>query len=76
MIVDPHGHIDDEDRRAITMGFEQARGTSKEGGPPMYVVSPNDRGGVDDSLVADDPNQVRQNPGKESTFWEIGRAHV
>jgi hypothetical protein len=50
LIVDPHGHIDDNDRAAIITRFEQARGATGEGGPPMYIVSPYDRQGTDDAL--------------------------
>ena len=50
LIVDPHGHIDDNDRATIRTRFEQARGATGEGGPPMYIVSPYDRQGTNDSL--------------------------
>jgi len=47
-IVDPFGHINEEDRSAITARFEKLRGPNREGGSPMYIITPNDRGGLED----------------------------
>jgi len=42
LIVDPHGHISDEERSQIYSQFESARGPIFQGGPSMYLISPND----------------------------------
>lgn len=41
--MDPQGHIDDDDILAILERFEKERGADFDKGPPMYIVSPNDR---------------------------------
>lgn len=71
LIVDPHGHIDDEDRSAITSRFEQARGPKLQGGAPMYIVSPNDRGGIGDNLDTVDPMPT-EDAGKVPEIWAPG----
>ena len=43
LIVDPEGHITSEDRAHITSQFEAIRGDDFQNGPPMYIISPNDR---------------------------------
>jgi U3 small nucleolar RNA-associated protein 22 len=43
LIVDPEGHITVEDRMDIVTQFESVRGVNFQNGPPMYVISPNDR---------------------------------
>ena len=43
LIVDPHGHISEDDHSDIISQFEQARGPEFKNGPPMYIISPNDR---------------------------------
>uniref|UniRef100_A0A7S4JAR4 U3 small nucleolar RNA-associated protein 22 n=1 Tax=Odontella aurita TaxID=265563 RepID=A0A7S4JAR4_9STRA len=43
LIVDPQGHISAEDSSRIRSQFEAARGLEYKGGPPMYIISPNDR---------------------------------
>lgn len=42
-MVDPHGHISEDDHSEIISQFEHARGPDFTNGPPMYIVSPNDR---------------------------------
>ena len=42
IIVDPHGHISDEDKLQIYSQFEATRGQSFQYGPPMYLISPTD----------------------------------
>jgi len=44
LIVDPEGHVNADDRASIISEFELVRGTNMENGPPMYIVSPSDRG--------------------------------
>jgi len=44
LIVDPEGHVNADDRARIISDFEFVRGTNLENGPPMYIVSPSDRG--------------------------------
>lgn len=48
LVVDPHGHIGEDDHSNISLQFERARGPEFSNGPPMYIVSPNDRRGSDD----------------------------
>lgn len=43
LVVDPHGHISEDDHSDIVTQFEHARGPNFKNGPPMYIVSTNDR---------------------------------
>lgn len=43
LIVDPEGHITLEDRMEILAQFESVRNENLQSGPPMYIISPNDR---------------------------------
>jgi len=43
LIVDPQGHFSDDDFSLIITQFEKVRGPDYLGGPPMYLISPNDR---------------------------------
>jgi U3 small nucleolar RNA-associated protein 22 len=43
LIIDPEGHITVDDRMDIVTQFESLRGVNFQNGPPMYVISPNDR---------------------------------
>lgn len=43
LVVDPHGHISEDDHSDIVTQFEHARGPDFKNGPPMYIVSSNDR---------------------------------
>ena len=43
LIVDPEGHIDADDKAHILTEFETKRGTKFHNGPPMFIISPNDR---------------------------------
>lgn len=47
LIVDPEGHITVEDRMDIMTQFESVRGVNFQNGPPMYIISPNDRADED-----------------------------
>lgn len=42
-IVNPRGHISDDDMDLINHQFEKARGETRESGPPMYIVAPYDK---------------------------------
>jgi Nrap protein domain 6 len=70
--VDPHGHIDDEDRNNIMKRFEQVRGPSHERGPPMYIVSPNDRRGREDPLneTPEETSTAIRKPEKKLSLWD------
>jgi U3 small nucleolar RNA-associated protein 22 len=48
LLVDPHGHISEEDQTRIIAQFEHVRGPHYQKGPPMYIISPMDRHGGDD----------------------------
>jgi hypothetical protein len=48
MIVNPRGHIKDDDYDDINLQFEAARGENRHSGPPMYIIAPYDRQEVDD----------------------------
>jgi Nrap protein domain 6 len=69
MIVDPHGHIADEDRNTILTRFEQVRGPNHDGGAPLYIVSPSDRQGIDDALSVPDNTTPRNSTGKAAAAW-------
>ncbi|CAB9514855.1 Nucleolar protein 6 [Seminavis robusta] len=56
LIVDPHSLIDDGDRAAIHSRFDQVRGPNHERGPPLYIISPCDRQGIDDAPTLADVN--------------------
>jgi U3 small nucleolar RNA-associated protein 22 len=43
LIVDPQGHLSEDDHDTIVRKFEKARGPSYDQGPPMYIVSPSFR---------------------------------
>lgn len=47
LIVDPEGHIDADAKANIHTQFEKIRGTNFQYGPPMFIISPNDRHGDD-----------------------------
>lgn len=76
--MDPHGHIEDSDRSAILSRFEQARGPTGDGGPPMYIISPYDRQGLSDSLdtsvedTDNSPNQQFRSSVIQSMAWTPG----
>lgn len=42
LIVDPQGHLSDDDYYNIVSQFERARGRNYGKGPAMYIISPND----------------------------------
>jgi hypothetical protein len=44
VVVDPRDHISDDDYEVIMKNFENARGTDMEKGPPMYFISPYNKG--------------------------------
>ena len=48
LVVDPHGHLTEDDHSDIVTQFEHARGSDFKNGPPMYIISPNDRVRGDD----------------------------
>lgn len=48
MIVNPRGHIEDEEYDKIHQQFDTARGENRDSGPPMYIVAPYDKQEVDD----------------------------
>lgn len=43
LVVDPQGHFSEDQISEISLQFEQSRGLDFLCGPPMYVISPNDR---------------------------------
>jgi Nrap protein domain 6 len=69
MIVDPHGHIDGEDRSAIFTRFEQVRGPNHDDGTPLYIISPSDRQGIDDALSFADDKASGNSASKAATSW-------
>jgi len=75
LIVDPHGHIDDDDRNAIRVRFEQVRGHSQEGGPPMYIISPNDRRGGRDTNDSSNGTAQENSNGNPSAKTGSDRNH-
>lgn len=54
LVVDPQGHITEDDYSDILAQFESVRGPNFENGPAMYIISPNDRQGEtdEDELLA------------------------
>lgn len=59
LVVDPQGQLNESDIQEIENSFRQARGPELKGGPPMFVVSPND------ILVSSTKNDMQ---GK-ARFW-------
>jgi len=74
LIVDPRGHITDNDWDEINLQFEKARGKNREGGHPMYIVAPYDKQEIDedDSIDRNAVKSSRQSswqPSTSSSEW-------
>ena len=50
-VVNPRGHISDDDIDLIEEQFETTRGGSKQLGPPMYIIAPYDKIETDDETT-------------------------
>mmetsp|Transcript_43224 Transcript_43224/g.104671 ORF Transcript_43224/g.104671 Transcript_43224/m.104671 type:complete len:1010 (+) Transcript_43224:1470-4499(+) len=50
-IVNPRGHISDDDIDMIDEHFEKIRGGSKQLGPPMYMIAPYDKLETDEEIA-------------------------
>lgn len=48
LVVNPRDHINDDEYDAINHQFEEARGANMDLGPPMYIIAPYDKTGIDD----------------------------
>jgi hypothetical protein len=48
LIVDPRGHIDNDQYDAINSQFQTVRGNKMNGGLPMHIIAPYDKSNVDD----------------------------
>lgn len=59
LIVDPKGHINDNDYEEIVLQFEKARGKNREGGHPMYIIAPYDKAEIHEKALTDEQNAVK-----------------
>ena len=50
-VVNPRGHISDDDIDLIDEQFEKTRGGSKQLGPPMYIIAPYDKIETDEEVT-------------------------
>lgn len=57
-MVDPHGHLTEDDHSDVVAQFEHARGPEFKNGAPMYIISPNDRVGGDEAEEAGSKNKT------------------
>jgi U3 small nucleolar RNA-associated protein 22 len=48
LVVNPRGHISDDEYDEINHEFEKTRGENMDGGPPMYIIAPYDKADVED----------------------------
>ena len=71
MIVDPVGVLEQEDYNAITAQFEQSRQSDSAGtgGPPIYIVSPNDRLDASDWESVIEETLGSSNKNKNTGSW-------
>ena len=73
LVVDPQGHMSEEDHSRINAYFEKARGPDYRNGPPMYIISPNDRGGEGedqkDSIQPESDTSGRKDSQKDGEIW-------
>ena len=71
VIVDPVGVLEQEDYNAITAQFEQSRQSDSAGtgGPPIYIVSPNDRLDASDWESVIEETLGSSNKNKNTGSW-------
>ncbi|CAJ1946539.1 unnamed protein product [Cylindrotheca closterium] len=70
LIVDPRGHIDNDDYDAINAVFEDIRG-DKDDGPAMYIVAPYTRVNSEDNKVGNDSERESWRPSCTSPEWVV-----
>lgn len=68
LIVNPQGHISEADREAIISQFDQVRGPNFENGPPMYVISPNDRQSLGSEPISKPSVQSNRQAGSDQSW--------
>jgi hypothetical protein len=49
LVVNPRGHISDDEYDEINRVFEKTRGENMDGGAPMYIIAPYDKADIEDS---------------------------
>lgn len=74
LIVDPRGHIDENEYDEIILQFEETRGNNRKGSHPMYMIAPynklemNEEGSMDQNAVKSS-NQSSWKPSINSLEW-------
>jgi U3 small nucleolar RNA-associated protein 22 len=75
LIVNPREHISEDDIDHIQASFEHIRGENKCDGPPMFIVAPYDRAGIDDveelSKKSKTNTTLRWAPNNDSPEWVV-----
>jgi hypothetical protein len=71
LVVNPQGHISDADYESITSQFEQLRGSNFEHGPPMYIISPNDRQDLDADATSKIVSDRKVNKSRQMDSFSI-----
>lgn len=75
LLVDPRGVVTDEEFHEIQDVFEKLRGPTKEGGPPLFIVSPYDGRGanLESSDEMDESSEIYNKwyPSVTSPEWVV-----
>ncbi len=66
LVVNPRGHISDEEYDDINRAFEKCRSKGKDSGPPIYVIAPYNRCSYD----LDQEEDQNNNHGVNSEKWQ------
>jgi hypothetical protein len=65
LVINPRGHISDDDHDAIVSQFEKTRCQKRDEGPPMYFIAPYDRQGSDENNTG----TQTPNPSSKESIW-------
>ena len=70
MVLDPQGHLNDEDYVEIKKEFDDLRGPQHNRGPSMFIVSPYDRAALDDDSDETPTNRATSRvSSRRSSVW-------
>jgi U3 small nucleolar RNA-associated protein 22 len=65
LVINPRGHISDEEYDEIYQAFQRCRGKGKDGGPPMYVIAAYNR----DTSELDGQEDLKDASGANNEKW-------
>lgn len=71
LIVDPRGHIENDEYDAINSQFDKARGGTMDMGPPMYIIAPYDKGDLDAEETKKEATRSLWHPSFDSPEWVV-----